>query len=291
MPTATAPVPTSKLAALHSSPELVAGQSTGPHPAAPPALAAYETLAPHYDALTAAYDHERWLASLLALAHGHGLLGRRLLDVGCGTGKSFLPLLQRGFQATGCDLSPAMVALARERAGDRARVFVADMRELPDIGPFDLVTCLDDALNYLLGDEDLLAAFRSMARVLDDDGLVLFDVNTLATYRSAFAQQSESTVGDVCFRWSGEASADVEQGAVVAATVTVTQSDGRWVSESRHIQRHRTRAEIEWALASAGLVAVGRYGQLPGARLHETPDEQRDSKLVWIVRKAPGFFN
>src|SRR5918999_1163154 len=104
-----------------------------------PALSAYEGLAPFYDELTAAYDYESWLDGLEALALEHGLAGRRLLDVACGTGKSFLPMLRRGYEVTACDLSPAMVALAREKAPPgEADLLVADMRELPRLGEFDL---------------------------------------------------------------------------------------------------------------------------------------------------------
>src|SRR2546423_10557691 len=117
-----------------------------------PAFVAYERLAPFYDRFTESYDYDRWLPRLEAIALDHGLSGKRLLDVGCGTGKSFAPMLARGYEVVGCDISPAMVERARERFGDRAEVFVADMRELPRIDTFDLVTCLDDALNYVLTD-------------------------------------------------------------------------------------------------------------------------------------------
>ena len=128
-----------------------------------PALSAYEGLAPFYDELTAAYDYESWLDGLEALALEHGLAGRRLLDVACGTGKSFLPMLRRGYEVTACDLSPAMVELAREKGGGAADVLVADMRELPVLGEFDLVTCLDDSLNYLLEGGEMASAIRGMA--------------------------------------------------------------------------------------------------------------------------------
>ena len=85
-----------------------------------PALAAYEALAPFYDEFTAGYDYDRWLDGLEALALEHGLRGRSLLDVACGTGKSFMPMLARGYEVTACDLSPAMVELAREGARGRA---------------------------------------------------------------------------------------------------------------------------------------------------------------------------
>src|SRR4051794_6874771 len=126
--------------------------------------AAYDALAPVYDGLTAHHDHERWLARLLELARGHGLGGNRALDVACGTGKSFMPLVRRGFDVTACDLSPAMAARARRRArGHGVRVWVADMRRLPVLCEHaDLVTCLDDAVNYLHGPYELEAALTGM---------------------------------------------------------------------------------------------------------------------------------
>ena len=47
----------------------------------------------------------------------HGLPGNRVLDAGCGTGKSFLPLLERGFEVTACDQSEAMLDVAASKAG------------------------------------------------------------------------------------------------------------------------------------------------------------------------------
>src|SRR3954453_11861920 len=127
-----------------------------------PAVAAYERMAPYYDLFTASYDYERWLPKLGALALDPGLEGNRLLDVACGTGKSFAPLLARGYEVVACDLSPAMVAEARRRAGGGAEGLVADMRDLPVLGSFDLVTCLDDSLNYLLSESELAAALAGI---------------------------------------------------------------------------------------------------------------------------------
>src|SRR5919199_6068691 len=139
------------------------------------AQAAYDGLAEHYDAFTAGYAHERWLDALARLAREHGLRGRRLLDVACGSGKSFLPMLARGYEVVACDLSPAMVACAREKAGDAADVVVADMRELPALGRFDLITCLDDAVNYLTTERELGAALHGFARSLRRGGVAVFD--------------------------------------------------------------------------------------------------------------------
>src|SRR5580765_2825792 len=127
---------------------------------------AYAALARHYDVLTKAFQHERWLERLESLALAHGLSGDRLLDVACGTGKSFLPLLHRGYHVTACDISEEMLAVARGRVGPEVELLQADVRDLPPLGPFDLVTWLDDAVNYLLGDDDLGQAIGCIARTL-----------------------------------------------------------------------------------------------------------------------------
>src|SRR3954470_1269257 len=149
-----------------------------------PARPAYDALASTYDAFTADYDYERWLTVLHGLAAEHGARGRRLLAVGGGTARSFEPMLRRGYEVMACDISPAMVDRATARlARSGGRAAVADMRRLPDWGTFDLVTCLDDAVNYLHSEADLNAAFASVAGALRPSGVYVFDVNSLTTYR------------------------------------------------------------------------------------------------------------
>lgn len=97
------------------------------------AASGYDAFAPFYDAFTAGSDYEAWTSHVLDLAHAYGLVGTRLLDVACGTGKSFIPFPGRGFEVTGCDLSPAMLAEAARKLPDVVLV-EADMRELPALG-------------------------------------------------------------------------------------------------------------------------------------------------------------
>src|SRR5436309_15213188 len=192
-----------------------------------PAFAAYELLAPFYDLYTHDYEHDRWLANIEAIALGHGLTGHRLLDVGCGTGKSFMPMLARGYEVTACDISPGMVERARE-AGEAsgAHVIVADARELPDLGPFDIAMALDDALNYLLSDEELAMAFEGVARNLRPGGLFAFDLNTLSCYRNYFLRDMAVEVDGASFCWRGQAKpADVEPGALLRASIELFASD------------------------------------------------------------------
>lgn len=263
-----------------------AATRAAPAPAYDPALDAYESLAPFYDRFTAGYEHERWLDGLEAWALERGLAGRRLLDVGCGTGKSFEPMLRKGYEVTGCDLSPAMVAEARAKCAGAATVTVADMRALPWRSRFDLVTCLDDAVNYLLTEDDLLMALAGMRRSLRPGGILLFDTNTLGTYRTTFADDFEVAEGSTTFRWRAEGDATAEPGAVSSATIEMIGPEG--VLVSRHVQRHWPVDALRDACREAGLRGVSFRGQVPGGLIVDEPDEEAHTKVLCLAAR-PDF--
>ena len=256
-----------------------------------PTQAAYDSFAPFYDRFTQDYAYDRWLAEIESIAQAHGLGGHRLLDLGCGTGKSFLPLLKRGYEVTTCDISPAMVDQARELvAGTDAEVLVADMRDLPILGRFDLVTSIDDALNYLLTDEELQLAFEGVARNLRPGGLFAFDLNTLGCYRHNLAGDQALDLDGTFFCLRGEADADqLEPGCVFTTVLEVFATDDGdcWRRSSiRHVQRHHPPELVERLLRDCGFELVDRRGQLPGAHLVPIGDEEIHTKLDYFARRT-----
>ena len=256
------------------------------------ARAAYDAFAPHYDAFTAHHDYDTWTTTLERLARAHGLRGARLLDVACGTGKSFLPFLDRGYEVTACDISPAMAERAAAKAGDRARVEVHDMRALPRLGEFDLVCCLDDAVNYVLSAQELEATFAGLARNLAPGGVVVFDANSLAAYRTFFTSMTVVAEDGRVLVWDGHASADFAAGALAQATLEAIRrrDDGTWWRErSGHLQRHHPRETVERTLRRAGLRAAAVYGMHLDGSTTDAFDELDNSKAVYIAcRQAPG---
>jgi SAM-dependent methyltransferase len=257
-------------------------------PLASPAAEAYERLAPYYDELTRDHDYDAWTEHLERTAVRLGLTGRRLLDAACGTGKSFLPFLRRGYEVTACDISAQMVAAARAKAPE-AELFVADIRALGRLGSFDLVTCLDDSVNYLVGDGDLEAALASLAVNVAPRGLLVFDVNTLSTYRTTFACDMTQEAPDVFLAWRGGCSADEEPGCVATLAVEAFREVGPRLYErvtSHHEQRHHPRPAVEGALAAAGLETVGVFGQLPDGSLDDAASEERHHKLVYFAQRV-----
>jgi SAM-dependent methyltransferase len=248
---------------------------------------AYEAIAPVYDDFTAHHDYELWLGNLLPKLELHGLAGRRLFDVGCGTGKSFIPMLERGWEVTACDISASMVELARSKVGDGAELFVADMRELPSVGEFDLVWCLDDAINYLLSAAELEQAFSGMRRNLGRDGLLMFDVNTLSAYRNFFAEEVVVEKDGRRLIWKGQASRDAESGSISEASFEVQSLDGGApIPPQMHRQRHFPEAEVLATLELAGLECLDVYGHGFDAVPEQPLDEVEHSKAVYIARGA-----
>jgi magnesium-protoporphyrin O-methyltransferase len=80
------------------------------------------------------------------------LKGLRILDAGCGTGALAVELAERGADVTAVDLSPNLVALARERypqqiGAGRVTFQVGDMLR-PGPARFDHVVAMDSLIHY-----------------------------------------------------------------------------------------------------------------------------------------------
>jgi SAM-dependent methyltransferase len=253
---------------------------------------AYEAIAPVYDDFTAHYDSKAWLEELLVALERHDLSGRRLLDVGCGTGESFLPMLERGWEVTACDISASMLELARAKAGGPVRLEHADMRQLPAFGEFDLVWALDDAVNYLLSDDELEQALSGMRNNLAVAGLLLFDVNTLLAYRTFFAETTEVERRGRRLIWRGQASADTPPGSICEARFEVEPVEpapgaGRSdVTAHVHRQRHFPAEDVLAALDRAGLKCIEHFGMGVDGILRKPLDESVHTKAVFIARAA-----
>jgi SAM-dependent methyltransferase len=241
---------------------------------------AYDAFASIYDDFNAQNDYEFWFSVLLPKLEGYGLRSGKLLDVACGTGRAFEPMLRRGWEITACDISPAMIAKAKEKHGDEGIAFdVADMTKLPTYGEFQLVWALNDPVNYLLADGDLQAALEAMGANLAADGLLVFDTNTLMLFRASF-EPDHGLKRDARWRWEGQG----ESGGVYEAVVS-----GEGVATHVHRERHYTVPEVQRTMLNAGLQPVAALGQREDDGdlvLAEGWDEGRDHKIVHVARRS-----
>jgi magnesium-protoporphyrin O-methyltransferase len=80
------------------------------------------------------------------------LVGKRVLDAGCGTGALAVEAARRGAEVVAVDISPTLIGLARERAAGRhgagrVEFRVGDMLD-PALGRFDHVVAMDSLIHY-----------------------------------------------------------------------------------------------------------------------------------------------
>lgn len=112
--------------------------------------------------------------------------GGDVLEIGVGTGRVALRLVEAGIQVAGLDSSAAMLAIAAEKAAaggfaDRLRLEQADMRDFDLAGRrFGLATIPFRAFQVLLTPQDQLATLAAIRRHLEPGGILalhLFDPN------------------------------------------------------------------------------------------------------------------
>jgi hypothetical protein len=152
------------------------------------------------------------------------------------------------------------------------------MRELPVLGSFDLIWSVNDSLNYLLSTEDFAATMAGMARNLAPGGIVVFDVNTLTTYRTFFSSDHAVEVNGQTLVWKGLMSGkEIAPGSINEARF---QGDDPELTHV-HRQRHFTKEEVLTAAEEADLRLLGLYGEREGD-LSPGVDEDSDTKSVYV---------
>jgi SAM-dependent methyltransferase len=241
----------------------------------------YDAFAPSYDEFNHRYQYESWTGKLLERAEATGLEGYRLLDVGCGTGLSFVAPLAQGWTVTGCDISPRMIERAHARGEGRVARHVADMRALPRLGEFDLIWAVNDAMNYLMDAEELEASLAGVKSNLATGGVILFDLNTLAAYRGFFSEAVVVEREGRRYIWQGlGAAGEAEPGAVFESSF---DGSGEGVEPHTHRQRHFGSAEAIAAIGGAGLECVELSGELD-SELSTGLCEERHTKAVYVCK-------
>jgi ubiquinone/menaquinone biosynthesis C-methylase UbiE len=103
------------------------------------------------------------------------LAGRRVLDLGCGTGR-LLPLLTRTSDVVGVDLVEPALHQAREREGTEGTPLIcSDARFLPfPTSSFDAVLFAYNGLDFAITQENRTITLQELDRVVDRGGTLVF---------------------------------------------------------------------------------------------------------------------
>jgi SAM-dependent methyltransferase len=152
------------------------------------ALAAGST--EHYED-AALYDHEykrrkddvRWYQKLAAKELKKPRNDRAILELGCGSGRTLVPLVRDGWRVVGVDAAQAMLDRCRARverlgadAVGRVELVRGDFRELALGRRFPLVICPFNAFMHLYSRQDVERFLAVVQAHLAPGGLFAFDV-------------------------------------------------------------------------------------------------------------------
>jgi SAM-dependent methyltransferase len=223
--------------------------------------------------------------------------GGPVLEMGCGTGRVAIALADAGFEVTGVDISPRMIAQANAKAAklgltSKAKFTVGDMADADAGGGFGLVCFPFRSFQSMLEVADQREALENAAAQLREGGLLAFD--TFAPDMEQLGDRRDEMVpfhirdvdqpdGGTIVVWGQNLWDGVSQ--VNSARLIVEELDATGKSLARHFRdfdlRYTFKYEMEHLLELSGFTLEAVYGDFEGG---EVTDESDD--LVWIARKT-----
>lgn len=227
-------------------------------------MSGYDGFAPIYDTWSADMtDDVDFYVQLAADADGP------IVELAVGTGRVAIPIAERtGKRVIGIDSSPAMLAIARERAEDAAvklELRTGDMRDFAVEEPVRLVICPARSLLHLPTWADRRRVFENVAAALRPDGRFAWNA---FVFDFGIAARIDR-------QWQTEPVRHYIEQVPTDNRVDITVEGGPsislwWVS----------RGEWEGLLEVSGLETEALYGWFDRRPFDETSRE-----FVWVARK------
>jgi SAM-dependent methyltransferase len=215
-------------------------------------------IAPHYDLLMATVPYRMWAEYFKLLLTRQGNPALKILDVCCGTGSVAEMLTFDGYSVTGFDLSPEMIASAREKATERnlaIRYEVADARDFELNDTFEAAFSFFDSLNYIADLDGFRAAISQVAKHLEPEGSFIFDLNTAYAFENEMFSQSDMRKNSMLkYKWDGR----YDPAARIIRVEMDFWKEGEHLQEV-HVQRAHSEEEVRAALTDAGFGEIELY--------------------------------
>lgn len=243
----------------------------------------YSYFADYYDQLTENVDYAEKADYFIKLLEKHNHKPGVTLDLACGTGTFLLELKKRGIDVFGADMSSDMLSQAQMKAcehGYQILLLCSRMQDLELPYKIDTCVCTLDSINHITSKKELIKAFGRISEFLADDGLFVFDANTVYKHREILGDNCYIYDTDTVFcAWQNNY---IERNHKVIITLDFFEPDGDVYVRTceQFAERAYTHNEIEEMLLSAGMETAALYDDMS----FEPPDDctQRE---IYVVRK------
>ena len=156
-------------------------------------MSSYKYLSSFYDELCENVEYEARCDYISKILCSNGINQGTILDLACGTGGMSVPLVKKGYKIIGIDLSEEMLEIASNNlfeVCDDFTLLKSDMREFSLFDEVDACICCLDSINHLNSLFDVSKAFKCVYNSLKEDGVFIFDVNTVYKHQSVLADNT-----------------------------------------------------------------------------------------------------
>ena len=197
----------------------------------------------------------------------------RVLDAGCGTGRTALELAGRGYDVTGIDKYGSMVRVAKRnarRAGLGVR-FSRGSLEAPGLrGRYDAVYSILDPFNYLLTEHSLSKALSKIHKLIRPGGVLIIETMNFASLYSQFKKRYRVSAKGKSWSLQKRVRHEIDDVNMLwyhyeSNAFKLKAKLLRW--SERHLLRMWTFPELRRALEEQGFMKVRVFGEMkPEAR-------------------------
>lgn len=170
--------------------------------------------------------------------------GRRVLELGCGSGRFTVPLAASGADVTAIDISPTMLDRARQALADKglsASLARLDMRDFDFDQNFDAIFIAANSLLHLHSRDDCARAFTAIRRHLAPCGVFAFDIFVPSAAMLSRAPDQRKPMGTFSHARLGPVT--VEETIAYDPTTQISRADWYWSTDTQKDFRH-TRLDL-----------------------------------------------
>lgn len=244
-------------------------------------MTSYVSFAQFYDGLMEDANYTERCNYIIELAKRHNHKMGITLDLACGTGSLTRLLKKNGVDVYGVDASGEMLSEAMQISFEEELDILylkQKMQSLDLYGTINTCVCTLDSINHLTESEDVKKTFDRVGLFMDDDGMFIFDVNSVYKHRKVLSDNTFVFENDKVYCvWQNT---PMDNDIVKINLDFFEEENGVYYrTEECFCERAYSDEQIREMLKSAGFEVEAVYGDLT----FEAPKEN-EQRLIYAAR-------